>query len=196
MQQGPLTTTRPVGFTNTAETKSQTSWCAVYCRPRFEFAVADQLQTSNIETYLPVFDSLRQWSDRRKTIKVPVFPGYVLARMADTGANRATVLRKSGVVRILGNSKGIERIPEEEIESVRRILASDRPCKGHPLIREGARVRVRHGALKGLEGLMIRARNRTQLIVSVEILGRSVSTEIDGSELEILSQNYTTIQSS
>jgi transcriptional antiterminator NusG len=190
MQQGPLANSRPA---NNAETSS---WCAVYCRPRFEFAVADQLQANNIETYLPVFDSVRQWSDRRKTIKVPVFPGYVLARMADTGANRATVLRKSGVVRILGNSTGIEKIPEEEIESVRRILASDRPCKGNPLIREGARVRVRHGVLKGLEGLMIRARNRTQLIVSVEILGRSVSTEIDGSELEILSQNHTTLRCS
>jgi transcriptional antiterminator NusG len=189
MQQSPVANSRPA---NDAETST---WCAIYCRPRFEFAVADQLQTSNIETYLPVFDSVRQWSDRRKTIKIPVFPGYVLARMADTGANRATVLRKSGVVRILGNSKGIEMIPAEEIESVRRILASDRPCKGHPLIREGARVRVRHGALKGLEGLMIRARNRTQLIVSIDILGRSVSTEIDSSELEILSQEAKTIQS-
>ncbi len=162
------------------------AWYAVYCRPNFEFVVGEQLRQSGLDTYVPVFRTTRQWSDRRKSIASPVFPGYVLARFLNTAAARTDILSKFGVVRILGSTSGIEPIPNAQVDAVRQMLDKRLRCEGHPLIRDGCRVRVKRGSLKGLEGLMVKFRNKSRLVVSIDLLGRSISAEIDASHVEPL----------
>ncbi len=137
-------------------------------------------------TYLPVFSEVHQWKDRKKIIERPVFPGYLFTHMVDSREARLTVLRVDGVVRILGQAQGIEAVPAHEIEAIRRLLESTAGACTHPLLREGAWVRVKRGALKGLEGLLVRVKNRTRLVLSISLLSQSVSTEIDASDVQFL----------
>lgn len=168
---------------------SRTSWYAVYTRSRQEAVVSRFLADTGIEHYLPSFEQAHQWSDRRKLVTVAAFPGYLFVHCAPTLENRRRVLQCQGVVRILGHGPEVFPVPDEEILAVRRLLESHLACEGHPLITEGAWVRVRHGALRGLEGLLLQIRNQSRLVVSVHLLGRSVSAEIPRGDLEFLSRN-------
>lgn len=161
-------------------------WYALYTRSNFERRVAVELAAKSLENYLPAFQQLHQWKDRKKWVDVPVFPGYVFARFRDTEKTRLKVLRTAGTVRILGQADRIEPIPDAEIESVRRLLKSDVPCFAHPFLREGAWVRVKRGALKGLEGLLVRVKSQTRLVLSISLLSQSVATEIDVADVEVL----------
>ena len=119
-------------------------------------------------------------------IEAPVFPGYVLARFADSLKTRLQVLRTAGAVRILGPGGEIEPVPEAEIESIRRLLHAGVPCFAHPFLREGAWVRVKSGPLRGLEGLLVRVKNKGRLVLSVALLSQAVATEMDISDVEVL----------
>jgi transcription antitermination factor NusG len=116
-------------------------------------------------------------------VRVPLFPNYVFARIANTPEIRVRVLRSSGVVRILGAGNSIEPIPDGEIDAIRRMLASGRQCLGHPGLLPGTKVEVVAGPLKGVEGTLVKFRNDTRLQCSIEMLGRSVSVEIDTRDL-------------
>ena len=161
-------------------------WYAVYTRSNFEKRVATELAAKNVEHYLPVVPQLHQWKDRRKMIDVPVFPGYVFARFPDSLQARLRVLRTAGAVRILGQGERIEPVPDAEIESIRRLLKANVPCFAHPFLREGAWVRVKRGPLRGLEGLLVRVKSRSRLVLSVTLLSQSVATEMDTSDVEVL----------
>ena len=161
-------------------------WYALYTRSNFEKRVAAELTRKAVESYLPVIEQIHQWKDRKKRIEVPVFPGYVFVRMLDTSAARLTVLRTAGSVRILGQGDRIEPIPEAEIESIQRLLRARVPCFAHPFLKEGAWVRVKRGPLRDVEGLLVRVKSKTRLVLSVALLSQSVATEIDLSDVEVL----------
>lgn len=161
-------------------------WYAVYTRSNFEKRVAAELSGKRLEFYLPTFQELHQWKDRKKLVDVPVFPGYVFARFHDSSRHRLQVLQTSGAVRILGHGDGIEPVPDVEIESIRRLLKANVPCFAHPFLQEGAWVRVKRGALKDLEGLLVRVKSKTRLVLTVTLLSQSVATEIDVSDVEVI----------
>jgi transcription antitermination factor NusG len=161
-------------------------WYAVYTRSHCEKIVARELAARQIENYLPAFQELRQWSDRKKVVDLPVFPGYLFARFADSNHTRVEVLRAQGAVQILGAAGRIEPVPDFEIDSVRRLLDSRVHCFAHPFLQEGAWVRVRRGPLKGQEGRLISIKNQTRLLVSITMLARSVATEMDINAVEAL----------
>lgn len=161
-------------------------WYAVYTRSNFEKRVAKELGLKLIESYLPVVEQLHQWKDRKKMVEVPVFPGYVFARFRDSNATRLDLLRTPGTVRILGQGDQIEPVPEVEIESIQRLLKADVSCFVHPFLREGAWVRVKRGALKDVEGLLVRVKSKTRLVLSISLLSQSVATEIDISDVEVI----------
>ena len=165
---------------------AQVCWYAVYTRSNFEKRVAADLSAKRIENYLPLVQQLHQWKDRKKVVDVPVFPGYVFARFADCNKTRLQVLRTSGTVRILGQGDRIEPVPDVEIESIRRLLKTNVPCFAHPFLRQGAWVRVKCGALKDLEGLLVRVKSKTRLVLSITLLSQSVATEIDISDVEVI----------
>jgi len=134
-----------------------------------------------------VFRELHQWKDRQKMVEVPVFRSYVFARFSDSSDSRVAVLRCDGAARILGSQDSMTPVPQEEIEAVRRMLATATArCLAHPLLREGAWVRVKRGPLKNLEGLLVRVKNQTRLVVSITLLSQSVSTEVGVSDVEFV----------
>lgn len=161
-------------------------WYAVHTRSNCEKRISSRLTEIGVESFLPSFQEVHQWRDRKKVIDVPVFPGYLFVRFADSSAARQAVSRIEGTVRILGFGERIEAVPDEEIEGLRMLLNSSALCTAHPLLQEGSWVRVKRGALKNLEGLLVRVKNQTRLVLSVTLLSRSVSTEVAARDVEYI----------
>lgn len=172
------------GNSAAAASFGERAWYAVHVRSNFEKRVADELGAKGIDSYVPVVEELRQWKDRKKRIAFPVFPGYVFAKFPDTAHARLSVVSTLGAVRILGCGGAIEAVPELELQPIKRLLAANAPLLTHPLLREGAPVRILRGPLRDLEGLLVRIKNQTRLVLSVTLLARSVSTEIDIRDVE------------
>ena len=160
------------------------SWYAVHTRSNFEHRVATEFAGKGLQGYLPSYEERRQWKDRQKNITVPLFPGYLFVCIHDLPSDRLSVLKTRGVVTILGNTNGIEPVPEKEIAAVRQLLDARVNCFGHPFLREGTRVRVKRGALRGLEGFLVRIKNEARLVISVNLIGQSVAAEIDAAQAE------------
>jgi transcription antitermination factor NusG len=165
---------------------TEPNWYAVQTRSNFEKLVATQLDAKGIESYCPAIEELRQWADRKKVIGRPVFPGYVFARFHDDPGERLAVQKANGAVRILGAANHIEPVPEREIESIRMLLSVGQPCFPLGFLPEGSWVRVARGPLRGIEGRLVRARNRHRLVLSVNLLAQSVATEVGLSDVELV----------
>jgi transcription antitermination factor NusG len=164
----------------------QSHWYAVRTRSNCEKKVSSLLVEKGIEHFLPTFREVHQWKDRKKVVESPLFPGYLFTRILDSREARVSVLSSDGVVTILGNGDKIEQVPENEIEAVRTLLDCNTSYQAHPLRREGAWVRVKRGPLKNLEGLLVRVKTQTRLVLSITLLSQSVSTEIDASDVQFL----------
>jgi transcription antitermination factor NusG len=135
------------------------------------------LSDRGYEQFAPSFKSERRWSDRTKEIDEYLFPGYVFCRF-DPG-NRLALLTAPGVVNLVGFGKNPEPIPDEEIERVRRMVESGVVVSPFPYVEVGQNVLIERGPLAGLEGIFVEAKGRTRLVVSVNLLHRSVSAEVD-----------------
>ncbi len=161
-------------------------WYAVYTKSNYEKKVASLLTHRGIANYLPIWKEAHSWTDRRKVVDVPVFRGYVFARFEDCGRNRLTVLQTPGVARIVGTCGGIEPIPEGEIAAVQQLLTSGVKFEPHPFLREGDWVRVTKGPLLGLEGLFLRQKSPTRLLISVYSISQSVAAEIEVGDVQVV----------
>ena len=151
-------------------------WYAIHVRSNCERLVHDHLELKSIPVFLPTYSTRRKWSDRVKQIEVPLFPGYVFCRLDPN--SRLPVLTAPGVVRIVGYGKTPTPVPEQEIDSIRRVLQSDLPCMPWPMA-SGDRVVVECGPLAGLEGVLLATKGQYRLSIAVNLLQRSVAAEID-----------------
>jgi transcription antitermination factor NusG len=142
--------------------------------------------------FLPLLDEKRKWSDRKTVVSVPLFPGYLFVRIPRTIESRLSVQKVPGVVNFVGNHNGPLAVPESELESVRTMLSRGNGCSPHPFLQAGDRVRVVRGALVGLEGTFIRHGGQSKLVVSVEMIQRSVSVNVAASDVEPVSKTGTT----
>ena len=161
-------------------------WYAARTRSNFEKRVTEEIRAKGFEPYCPVFEEAHEWADRRKIVERPVFPGYVFVRFDNTPAARLSLLRTAGVVGFLGVDGIPEPIPNAEIEPVRRMLRGGLGVMGHPFLTAGAWVRVKRGALKGVEGRFVRAKNGSRLIVSISLLSQSIAAEVDARNVEVI----------
>lgn len=162
-------------------------WYAIYVRSRHEFKVFDRLTRAGIEAFLPSVERLRKWKDRKKIINFPLFPGYLFVRIRRSALDIMKVLKTDGVVRFVGfEPRKPEAIPEEQIESLQRLIESKEDINPYPYLKEGQRVRVKRGPLQGAEGILVKRKDRHLLIVSIDILMRSVSVQIDASDVEAI----------
>lgn len=159
-------------------------WFAARTKSRQEKTSAAMLQSMAVEHYLPLQTEARQWSDRKQTITVPLFAGYVFVRLDLTGPERAMILRLPGIVGMVANKDGPCPIPDREIDQVRTALASGTQYAVVPLLRVGYRVRVVRGALQGLEGIMIRTTSSCRLIMSVTMIQQSVAIDVGLTDVE------------
>jgi transcription termination/antitermination protein NusG len=159
-------------------------WYAIHTRSRFEKSVRTELTSRGIDNYLAEFTEVHHWKDRKKEVAMPLFPGYIFAHFRETEKARLEVLRTNGVVRILGVNSAIESIPDEEIESIRQLLVSGKQCYPYPFAQEGSWIRVRRGPLTGVEGRLVQIKSETRLVLSINLLSRSVATEVDARDVE------------
>jgi len=158
------------------------NWYALYTCPRHEKRVAQQIESRNFSCFLPLYRSVRRWKDRRKELELALFPGYVFVSMAPE--NRLQVLQLPGVVRLVSFNGQPAALPAEEIETLRRRLSGAIRVEPHPYLRTGHRVRVRSGPMQGLEGIVVRRKDRSRMIFSIDLIQRSVAVEVDEADLE------------
>ncbi len=156
-------------------------WFALWTRSRHEKVVYDQLTRKDIEAFLPLVPKWSRWKDRTKKIDWPLFPGYCFARFDPL--TRLRVLTCQGVVSIVSFDGEPAAIPDVQIESIRTLVQSELQFDPCPLIHEGDIVELTHGPLKGVVGRLIRKGPRTRLVVSIEIINRAVSVEVDAADV-------------
>jgi transcription antitermination factor NusG len=165
-------------------TPEESKWYAVQTVARHEKRVATQFLEKRIVTFLPLLPQIRQWSDRQKKIDMPLFSCYTFVRIIPTAENCVSVLRTPGVLGLVGNRGQGTPIRSEEIETLRTTMREKIPCHTHPFIKVGNRVRIVGGCLDGIEGILKRHGTDQSLIVSVELLQRSISIRVDGYRVE------------
>jgi transcription antitermination factor NusG len=153
------------------------NWFALTVRPQHEEVSSKSLTAYDVQSYLPLYSTRRRWSDRYKTVDVPLIPGYVFARFART--QRTTVLRAHGVRSIVQFGGEPAPIPESELDSIRALIASGYPLEPWAGLVPGEKVRIETGPLAGAEGVFVKRKNACCLAVSIDMLGRSVIATVD-----------------
>lgn len=162
----------------------QPHWFAAYTFGNHEKRVAEALAGKSVEHFLPLYESVRRWSDRKMRLQRPLFPGYVFVRIASQ--ERLSVQRVQGVVRLVGFNGQLAALPDDEIEILRRALTTLVRAAPHPFLAAGARVRIVRGPLAGLSGVTVRRKGSTRVVLSIELIQRSVVVDLDAADLEAI----------
>jgi len=171
---------RPTEFVSPSELR----WYALHTRARHEKAIERRLRDRGIETFVPTTMEVHRWSDRKKSVQVPLFTCYVFAKFAPQREERLRVLRVEGVFGLVGaQGEGIA-IPEEQIDAVRSLVDGQLPWSSHPFLKIGQRVRIRSGALNGVEGVLVQRNGDRTLVISVDAIQRSLAVRVEGYEVE------------
>jgi len=164
----------------------QEPWYAVRTRPRHEKIVRHQLETDGFHSYLPKVQQSGQWSDRRKLIDFPLFPGHVFVRIPQFPSEKTKILRKVGVIGFVGNGRGPALIPDAELSGVRLLLRNRIPHASHPYLEVGKRIRVTDGVLKGIEGILVGLGSKKGLVVSVDAIQKSLIIQLQGYGVQMI----------
>jgi transcription antitermination factor NusG len=167
--------------TSSEESPDQARWFAVWVRSHFEQLVHDQLAAKGMRVFLPTIKTWSRRGGKRHVVPVPMFPGYLFLHHAMDKHGYVKILQTRGVVRILGERwDRLAPIDDAEIAAVERLVTTDLHVAPHPYLREGHRVRLTDGPLSGVEGVLLQVKaGKGILVVSVELLQRSVAVEVD-----------------
>ncbi len=160
-----------------ADPQTTLSWFAVHVRSKYEQKVLDALQQKGYECLLPVYREQRKWSDRTKVVELPIFPGYVFSRF-DVGV-RLPILTTPGVIGVAGVGKVPQPIDPQEIGHIQRVSASGQPAQPWPFLKMGQRVQITAGPLAGVEGLLVQKRGESRVVLSVSLLEKSMSVQVE-----------------
>lgn len=152
-------------------------WYAVYTCANRERRVAEQLANRSVEHFLPQYESVRRWKDRKMRLQLPLFPGYLFVHLALQ--ERLRVLQVPGVVRLVGVNGSPTPLLEEDLNRIREFLGQGWRAEPHPYLQVGKRARVVRGPLAGMEGIVVRRKNRTRLVMSFELIQRSIAVELN-----------------
>jgi transcription antitermination factor NusG len=164
--------------------QAQSHWYVAYTCARHEKRVAEQLTERAVEHFLPLYSSVRRWKERRVRLELPLFPGYVFVRLVLRDHLR--VLQIPSVVRLVGFGGLPTALPDEQVEILRTGLAGQLRAEPHPFLTVGRRVRVVRGPLAEMEGIIVRKKKQIRFVVSLELIMRSVSVEMDTADVEPL----------
>jgi transcription antitermination factor NusG len=162
----------------------ETAWYAVQTRSRHEKKVAEEIEDKGIPSFLPLVTRVHKWSDRQQQVQIPLFPGYVFVNTTSVADDRVSVLRTPGVAGFVGSSGRGTPIPEKQIEDIRLILDRNVPFEDYPFLEVSQRVRIRGGSLDGVEGTLVAKNSDQSLIVSIDLIKRSILVRVSGYELE------------
>jgi len=156
-------------------------WYAIYTRSRHEKCVSLRLEGKSFKYFLPTYESLHRWNDRNAVVSLPLFPNYLFVRIQL--ADRMQVLTVSGVVALVGVHGHPSPVPDEEIESLRTCFAQKIRMEPHPYLTVGRRVRVIRGPFTEAEGILLRRKGRFRLVLSINLIARSVAVEVDANDI-------------
>jgi len=159
-------------------------WYALHTRPRHEKLVVQRLADRGVETFLPIVTEVHRWSDRKKSVQLPLFSCYVFVKFVPNRSERLSVLRVDGVLGLVGSHGEGTPIPNEQIDTVRTLVEGDLPWSSHPFLKIGQRVRVRNGALDGVEGILVSRNGKDTLVISVDAIQRSLAVHVEGYQVE------------
>jgi transcription elongation factor/antiterminator RfaH len=167
-------------------TDFQSAWYVAHTRSRFEQVVSDGFGKKSLETFLPKITVMSKRRDRRKKIRVPLFPGYVFIRSDLNPHERLEIVKTTGVVRLVGNKDGPIPVPDEAIDSLRIIVAVDNPVETGTRFRKGDRVMVVEGPFVGVIGTFVRYRGFGRVVVAIEALGQYAAVNVPEEHVEKL----------
>jgi transcription antitermination factor NusG len=153
---------------------------------RHEKRVTAHFEEKGVCTFLPLLGQIHKWSDRLVKVEVPMFSCYAFVRIVCTVEERLKVLRTPGVLGFVGSERQGTPIPDEQIESLRATLSENIPCFPHDFLSAGRRVRIRGGSLDGVQGILVRQGADQSLVLSVELLKRSVAIRVEGYDIELV----------
>jgi transcription antitermination factor NusG len=161
---------------------AQPRWYAAYTSANHEKRVAKQLEERAVEHFLPLYESVRRWKDRRMKLQLPLFPGYVFVRLVLR--DRLRVLQIPSVVRLVGFNGIAVPLPDQDIESLRGALRQQLRAEPHPYLTIGKRVRILRGPLEGKEGILVRRKANLRVILSIDLIARSIVVDVDAVDVE------------
>ena len=157
------------------------NWYAVYTIPQHEKSALKQLELREIESFLPVYETVRVWKNRqRMKLTLPLFPTYLFVHI--NSSERARVLQSPGVLQIVGNS-GCAYIPDSEVEFLRSGFCRQRIEPYHDLV-IGEKVRIKGGVMQGLQGTLVRKNNSMRFVLTVELINQHAAIQVDAEDLE------------
>ena len=159
-------------------------WYAVSVRPRYERLVSRHLEQRGVNYLLPIYRSMRRWKDRRKELEMALFPGYVFVNI--DARDRLGVLMVPGALRFVTFQGQLAAVADSDIRALESSMSAGLGAKPHPYLRQGRRVQVKRGPLAGVEGIVIRRKERFRLVLSIDLIMRSVVVEVDESDVEPL----------
>ncbi|HTW23739.1 MAG TPA: UpxY family transcription antiterminator [Candidatus Baltobacteraceae bacterium] len=160
------------------------SWFALQVRTRHEASVANFLEGSGFEYFLPLYTCRKRWSDRIKKVETALFPGYLFCRFDPN--DRLPVLKTPGVIQIAGYNRCPVPVDEAEIFAIQTLVTSGLPTQPWPFLAVGDRVRIEAGPLRGHEGTLVEVKGGHRLVLSITLLQRAVAVEIDSACVECL----------
>ena len=177
----------PLGFDSTVNVVApprflEPNWYAAHTCSRHEKRIAEQLREKRIELFLPLYRSVHRWQDRQVQVELPLFPGYLFVRIPLK--DRLQVLQVPGLVRLVGFNGMPILVPEAEIRALRKGIENTENLEPHPYLRVGRRARIKNGPLQGVEGILVRKKSVFRLVLSVDLIMRSVAVEVDASDVE------------
>jgi len=160
-------------------------WYAIHTRSRHEQKVKAQFEKKNIVHFLPLYQRLSYWKDRKKLMNFPLFPGYIFGYFPLK--DRTEILTTVGVVRIIGFQRGPIPVPEEQISALQQVVTSGLKYDPIPYFKKGQRVRIKRGPLAGVEGILLEKKKKFRFVISVDLICQSAALEIDSADVEPIS---------
>ena len=160
------------------------NWYALHTRPRHERVVVHKLRDRGVQTFLPTVTEVHRWSDRKKSVQLPLFGCYVFAKFRDERTERLNVLRVGGVLGLVGSHGEGTPIPDVQIDTIRTLVERELPFSPCPFLKLGQRVRIRGGALEGLEGTFVAQNGSHTLVISIDAIERSLAVRLEGYRVE------------
>lgn len=169
---------------NSAHPGMDGGWYAAFTTPKHEKSVLRYLDVQDIETFLPTFETTRVWKNRQRVkLAVPLFPCYVFIHADSPDFGR--VLRCPGLIRLIGNQRGPLAVPNSAIEML-RIGVAEKRIQPYRELAVGKKVRVKNGAMRGVEGVLIRKANGWRFVLSIDSINQCAAIEIEAEDLELI----------
>ena len=163
------------------DTGSQTFWYAAYTSSRHEKTVAEHLRQREVECFLPLYETVRRWNNGRHRLQLPLFPGYVFVRMEMR--QKLRVLQVPGLVQLVTFQGSPAALPDAEVETLRGALAAGVMAQPYRYLNVGSKVEVCRGPLQGMRGILLRHQGQFRVVISVEMIMRSIVVEVDASDV-------------